>query len=500
VTATLTSVLMLEGIEFLNQLLKNGAKRYRDDDDDELTAQSVAGRVARNSVGDLAGMVIGGSELSDLISSVLLGEKWYGIEMPGGEQLNDVIDSFIDAAGTISDIVKGAADVVENDGDLGEYFHRHAGDYAKAAKEIAEKAAMYVKGLPVQNVEKYIMGAMEHISPELHAGMEDVFDTPAKNDLKDLSGPALEARLRHVMRVRGVELDDGTAGEMAGLYEGGQSGVIPADTPKSFTINSEERKLSPYQMQTYDLVWGQTVGDAIKELIESDGYRAADEETRAKMIAKLYEYGREKAKEVLFDDYSPDSWVANADELIAAGATPDEWTTPANRSSKEEKSKIVEQVLASDMTDSDKLAAVGRAIGTDMETESGKPTAWAMLNTAVDDDVPVDEAIRFMREDHLDEYMKWRGSDAKKAGVDAEDYIEFKEVCSTLTADKDANGESISGSKRDKVIAYIDQLDLTSKQKDALYYEAGYAESKIGDTPWHNETLSEAIMRQLTSK
>lgn len=28
-------------------------------------------------------------------------------------------------------------------------------------------------------------------------------------------------------------------------------------------------------------------------------------------------------------------------------------------------------------------------------------------------------------------------------------------------------------------------LPILAKQKDALYYDAGYAESKIDETPWH---------------
>ena len=35
------------------------------------------------------------------------------------------------------------------------------------------------------------------------------------------------------------------------------------------------------------------------------------------------------------------------------------------------------------------------------------------------------------------------------------------------------------------MIAYIDGLALTPDQKDALYYQQGYAESKSGETPWH---------------
>ena len=49
----------------------------------------------------------------------------------------------------------------------------------------------------------------------------------------------------------------------------------------------------------------------------------------------------------------------------------------------------------------------------------------------------------------------------------------------------DANGDSVSGSKKAKVLAYINSLNLTYAQKDSLYYAFGWAQSKIHEAPWH---------------
>ena len=49
---------------------------------------------------------------------------------------------------------------------------------------------------------------------------------------------------------------------------------------------------------------------------------------------------------------------------------------------------------------------------------------------------------------------------------------------------KDENGKTVNA-KRDQVMAQIDAMNLTAKQKDALYFAFGYAESKLWDTPWH---------------
>ena len=70
-------------------------------------------------------------------------------------------------------------------------------------------------------------------------------------------------------------------------------------------------------------------------------------------------------------------------------------------------------------------------------------------------------------------------------GVPAKTYYDVWKYNSKTDADVDENGESISGSKKAKVLNYIDSLNLTYAQKDSLYYAFGWAESKINEAPWH---------------
>ena len=58
---------------------------------------------------------------------------------------------------------------------------------------------------------------------------------------------------------------------------------------------------------------------------------------------------------------------------------------------------------------------------------------------------------------------------------------------SSFEAETDPDtGKTINGSKKAKVVEYIDGLkQLTSKQKDQLYLAQGYAESGLDETPWH---------------
>ena len=71
------------------------------------------------------------------------------------------------------------------------------------------------------------------------------------------------------------------------------------------------------------------------------------------------------------------------------------------------------------------------------------------------------------------------------SGVPAETYYDAWKYNSSASADVDASGKSISGSKKAKVLAYINTLDLTGAQKDSIYYAFGWAKSTISDAPWH---------------
>lgn len=69
-------------------------------------------------------------------------------------------------------------------------------------------------------------------------------------------------------------------------------------------------------------------------------------------------------------------------------------------------------------------------------------------------------------------------------GIELEEYEEFLELTAGLEADKDKNGKAIQGSKKKKIMDVIHSMDLTPKQKDALYLSAGLAESTIDEAPW----------------
>lgn len=78
-----------------------------------------------------------------------------------------------------------------------------------------------------------------------------------------------------------------------------------------------------------------------------------------------------------------------------------------------------------------------------------------------------------------------KAQEAAKNGVSYEAYYDYYFATKDIEGDKDASGKTIPGSKREKVLAEINAMDLTVEQKNALYYASGYAESTLYEAPWY---------------
>ncbi|MBP3699090.1 MAG: hypothetical protein J6J01_06405 [Oscillospiraceae bacterium] len=111
-----------------------------------------------------------------------------------------------------------------------------------------------------------------------------------------------------------------------------------------------------------------------------------------------------------------------------------------------------------------------------------------------DDDDAADFAYRetnrevFGAESALETYNKdvyAKAQEAAKNGVSYEAYYDYYFATKDIEGDKDASGKTIPGSKREKVLAEINAMDLTVEQKNALYYANGYAKSTLYEAPWY---------------
>ena len=421
-----------QGIEFLMNLWKRKGKAYRDEDGN-LTAGSVAKEMALGLVGDLASIVTYGEEIADVVGNILTGDKWYGIDTPGLEQLSDVVETIVEQGQNGLDVLKDAADVVKNGGSLGEYLHRHSGDIVGGIKDLAAAAATYLPGISVNNLEAYLIGTVRWASPELAAAYDDALATANKNQMKGMRGAELERKISDTLHNRRVETDETTNETLASLYEGGFTKAVPSDTPGSISVDGEDRKLSAYQKQVYDKTWSSAVGSRLQELIASDVFQAADDETREKMLSGLYEYAGEKAKAAVFDDYEVKTSTQKADDVLATGAEMVDYLELKLAGAVD---KYLDAIDGGLDTQRAKDVALGMA---ELTPDEGKKTVsdvqkWRVAIDAVDGaDAQHDALLAVMKDSTKQKYEI-----ADSYGIEARTWVQLKEILPQF--DEDGNG------------------------------------------------------------
>lgn len=320
VLAALVNAVWSGTVTFLVAAVKNGAKRYRDDDD-ELTIESVLKEFGMGLVGDLAGVMAGGEELADIIGNGITGEKWYRIEAPGLEQMDDLIEGINERLGSFFEHAGELHNIIQNKGDVGEFLHREGRDIAGWIREVAKDAATYLPGVPANNIEAYLLGTVRTLSPELAAAYEDAFMRVEKSDLKHQHGRTLTAKVRDLLKDRTGKDSKEAAGVIASLYDSGHTDAVPTATPSYVTIDKVKHELNAYQTQVYEKAWRKAIGGELDEMVQLPVFRRASEEMREKMLDKLYSYASDMAKAAAFDDYEPKTSTQTMSENAKHGLT-----------------------------------------------------------------------------------------------------------------------------------------------------------------------------------
>ncbi len=453
-------------VNFLINMWKYKGKNYRDDED-ELTAESVIKAMVFDMIGSLGGVVVGGEETADIIGNIVSGERWYGIDAPGIEQLNNTLESVLNSGNSIKDLVSEAANIASQGGDVGQYFAEHSAEIINGVKEVAETFAMYVPGLPVSNVEAYVLGALRWISPELVTAYEDALSTPNKQGLDGLEGDALTTRVKDILLGRVAELSDEMAERLAKLYADGYTGVVPSSTPTQITVDGTSYELDAYAQQVYNNVWSDTMGASLDELIAAPEFRSANRAQQTSMIKKLYSYADATARDEVIDAYRPADWVAELDEDLAASGSLSE--------------RAIYDVLADGMSSTfDKLTDAGlsneQALDVAENIAGLGEDATTLEQYMAVARMPISEFEKELAlEGIMTESAFAKYSAAREAGIDTYEYCNFLDTIDGYSGD----------GRQERVWAYIDSLPLTSAQKDALHLAAGYRDTTLYKTPWH---------------
>lgn len=72
---------------------------------------------------------------------------------------------------------------------------------------------------------------------------------------------------------------------------------------------------------------------------------------------------------------------------------------------------------------------------------------------------------------------------ARLKGLKIDSYVKYLEGTTDIVSDI-KNGEPVSGSRKQKVLTYINRMLIPKAHKDLLYYIARYSEKTISDAPW----------------
>ena len=363
VSGVLVGNLMIGAITFLNALLKNGAKGYRDDDG-ELTPESVMEQFGAQYFRDSIGLTIGGDVVADVLGAAF-GARWYGVEAPGVEQVNEILEGISNAGKNAKRLVQDSITIASNGGDWKKYMREHGYLYVTAVEDAVKLLGTYAGGLPVNNVRAYLLGALQWMSPEIKVAYEDAVKHADRDGLKGLAGDALEMRMEHILQERIGEPSEELTQTIAGLYAAGYKEAVPTSVPTSVSIDSVDHKLDLVQQQTYSNVWQASVGEALEELIESEAFQRADEKTRSAMVKKIYDYAANAAKGAVFDEFDAADANKRAEAVMAAGATLRQFSEistafaaiDANKSATSAQRGVQKRaaVLEMDLTDQEKL-------------------------------------------------------------------------------------------------------------------------------------------------
>lgn len=184
--------------------------------------------------------------------------------------------------------------------------------------------------------------------------------------------------------------------ELKDLYsQTGDNGVIPSVPTKKVKFKGDTYKMSADEYTDYKKVYGELANETLEDLFKTNTYKNSDADYRAELVNRVYQYARDEAKK---------------DYLAKEGV---EYTNT---------------------------------------TQDNVPVYKTdKIKGAIENDMTLEE---------FDLYSKSKGSYyISKLVGGYESYKTYSDALNDIGADKNANGQNISNSKKAKVVQYINNLD-----------------------------------------
>lgn len=159
VSSLLVSAVVFSGMTLLWNLARGNWKRYKDEDEDEVTAKSFLKTFGSDTAGSLAGILPFGSDAYEVFAALFLGEKYYGMEALTPSAISDFLEEAVKLDDTVKDLFKvfrGDAPVM---------------DTVQTANRLVTTASKLF-GAPVENVENIAKAASFWLMKPFMSGEE----------------------------------------------------------------------------------------------------------------------------------------------------------------------------------------------------------------------------------------------------------------------------------------------------------------------------------------
>ena len=230
--------------------------------------------------------------------------------------------------------------------------------------------------------------------------------------------------------------------ELKNIYnKTGETGVIPGIPQGYLKYKDETYYMSAEEYTKYKKTYGTTANQYLRQLIGNSNYKNASDEEKATMIEQMYKYSSAKANEEYFEsqniEYSSDVLKdLEAFEELNMNNT-----------------QIAEYVslnkLSSSIKNDDDIDSVNK------KSEISKLMANSNLN---------DEQLAYLYEKYYssEEALK----NVMDAKIPVKDFIRFNSQ--EFTTDYYSNGTAVPNSRKNKIINYVNSLNLSIPQKAML--------------------------------
>lgn len=268
--------------------------------------------------------------------------------------------------------------------------------------------------------------------------------------------------------------------------------VMPKVAPYSAKKDGETVQLTSEQRAEFQKRSGSIVESNVNDLLSSKTYEKMSEENKAKVLTDIVNYAYNKAQSEIVGTDLSDTYK-NVNKFVDVGGTVDEYYTFTNSvdntDKNTKKTTVVNTLLNMNMTDQQKAQLYDKYYSSEetlnelldkgvrfnsylkydkatynMEKDSEKIKYLKNSNIRDVDKAGIYETTILSDFDNEKKYKDYKS--AKAVNVDIDTWLDFSSQ--DFKADKNSSGKTISNSRKEKVVSYINNLNIDLAQKAVL--------------------------------